>query len=204
MSVDDWHADSPPLDAYSRVTDPGRFGPLHPLALDLLDRLGAGYDVTRTEAFDPLPGMGRVEHARAPVRLTPATPAAAPVGVAFTPFPSLLVRCGRFVAQSFPGCACDACGETADGEGERLRVLLDNVVAGRFREAVALPLFGRASVSWEVGARGGPMGHEGQWNWSVVTRPVARALVRGGPRRIQWQPWPRRPSGRRANGQGAD
>jgi hypothetical protein len=182
------HPDGPPLEAYSRVTNAGRFRALHPLAVDLLERLSAEYDVSRSEDFDLLPGMEPFEHAQPPVRLTPVVPTAAPIAIAFTTFPSLLVRCGRWLVESFPSCACDACRETAEEEGERLRVLLDDVVAGRFREEITIPLLGRAKLAWALGGGGAaPVRRSGGWH--VVPRARARALLAGGARIVQWHPW---------------
>jgi uncharacterized protein DUF6226 len=181
-------SDVPPLEAYSRVTNAGRFRALQPLALDLLQRLKAEYDVSRSADFDMLPGMEPFEHAQPPVRLTPVGGTAAPIAIAFTTFPSLLVRGGRWLVDSFPSCGCDACAETAEAEGERLQLLLDDVVAGRFREKITIPLLGRAAQEWSLGdGTGIRRGH-----WSVVSRRSARALVAGGAREVQWHSWPRR------------
>lgn len=54
--------------------------------------------MSRTETFEPRPGMTTFEHARPPVTLTPVNPAAAPVAVAFTAFPSVIARFGRWIA----------------------------------------------------------------------------------------------------------
>lgn len=195
MTADPWDPTEPPREAYSRVTDPGRFRPLHQIALDLFERLGAAYAVARTTDFQLLPGMTPFEHARPPIRLTPALRAAAPVAVAFTTFPSVLVRCGRGLGDSFPSCGCDACRETADGEGERVEAMLADVVAGRFRERITRPLFGDATLAWELGDRDAPAGWRG--GASRIARAHARALRGGGPRTLQWQPWPARPRGAR-------
>jgi hypothetical protein len=198
MTVDDWPPVAPPLEAYSRVTDPGRFRPLHPLALDLLEWLDAEYEVSRTDVFDLLPGMAPFEHALPPIRLTPTVPTAAPIAVAFTTFPSLLMRCGRWLGESFPSCGCDACRETAEGEGERLQRTLGDVVAGRFREQLSIPLFGQATLTWELGAVTSPTGHR-RGGRRVVPRARARALLSDGPRVVQWQPWPARAHGTRGS-----
>ncbi|HLL48502.1 MAG TPA: DUF6226 family protein [Longimicrobiaceae bacterium] len=191
MSADGLFPDEPPPEAYSRVTDPERFRPLHRLALDLLDRLDAEYHVSRTEAFEPGPGMTAFEHARHPVTLTPVDPAAAPVAIAFTPFPSLIVRFGRWIAEPFPSCGCDACAETAEGEGARLEALVHEVVAGRFREELSIPWLGDARLSWSFGDVG-VAGHRS--GWTGLPRAQAVALRGRGPRSVQWSPWPRRPS----------
>jgi hypothetical protein len=196
MSESDWHSEAPTPEAYSRVTNPERFRPLHTLALALVDRLTADYDVARTDAFALLPGMQSFEHARAPVTLTPLAPDAAPVAIAFTTFPSLIVRYGRWLADPFPACGCDACGETAAGEGERLEGLLRAVAAGHFREELTIPVFGEARLRWALGDIASHAGHSG---WRTLPRGQARTLRSGGPRRVQWQPWPRRGLGAAAN-----
>ena len=181
----------PPLpEAYSRVTDPGRFRPLHALAVALLDELEATYDVVRTAAFDPPPGLTSLAHIRPPVRLAPVDAAAAPIAVAFTPFPSLLVHCGRGLVESFPTCGCDACRETVDGEAARLRALIADVVAGRFGEQITIPSVGEATVAWEVGSLDA---WEPYWSGGSKMAPeAARRLLGSGRRRIRWQPWPSR------------
>ena len=180
----------PDPEAYSRVTNPERFLSLHAFALGLLDRLTLEYDVARTDAFTLMPNMTPFEQARTPVTLTPVAPEAAPVAIAFTTFPSLIVRYGKWSAMAFPNCGCDACAATAVREGEQLEQLLGDVVAGRFREELQIPLFGRANVHWSFGdmTRAGHLIEGGEG----LSRDQARTLHTGGPRRIHWQPWPRR------------
>lgn len=185
-----WREPAP--EEYSRVTNPERFRPLHQHALDLLARLEATYEVTRSDAFDLLPGiMQPFEYARPPVTLTPAAPGAAPVAVAFTTFPSLVVRYGRWHGQGFPSCGCDACDEGADDEAERLDDVLGKVVAGRFAEELRIPLFGDARLYQRLGdgtIREG-VSVDG---WTTLPRAVARVLAGPSSRRVEWQPWPRR------------
>ena len=180
----------PDPEAYSRVTNPERFLSLHTFAIVLLDRLTLEYEVARTDAFTLMPNMTPFDQARTPVTLAPVAPEAAPVAIAFTTFPSLVVRYGKWSAMAFPNCGCDACGATAEREGEQLEELVGDVVAGRFREELHIPLFGRAGVHWSFGdiARAGHLSEGGEG----LSRDQARALHTGGPRRIHWQPWPRR------------
>ena len=182
----------PPPEAYSRVTNPGRFRALHAQALALLARLQADHDVVASDRFELLPVLMRpFEHARRPVTLTPVVAEAAPLSVAFTTFPSLLVRYGRWHAAAFPSCGCDACDEDAAGEGERLDDLVRGVVAGRFEEELRIPWLGDARLYRRFGAgtpREGPSGEA----WTTLPRGVARAIAGAGPRRVRWQPWPRR------------
>jgi hypothetical protein len=186
------YCESPP-EAYSRATHPERFRPLHRLALDLLEDLDTEYAVSRTEAFEPAPGTATFEHARPPVTLTPATPAAAPVAIAFTPFPGLIVRFGRWLVEPFPSCGCDACGKTANGEGARLEALVHAVVAGRFREELVIPWLGDGRLAWSFGDAGAAGRGSG---WSRLPRAHAVALRGRGPRIVQWSPWPGRSTGR--------
>jgi hypothetical protein len=98
------HRGPPPPEAYGRVTNPERFRPLHRYAVALLDRLRTDYAVDVTAAFVFPYGMQPFTPARPPVTLTPKDPGAAPVAVAFTTFPSVVVRCGRWLVESFPAC----------------------------------------------------------------------------------------------------
>ena len=180
----------PDPEAYSRVTNPERFLPLHTFALALLDRLTLEYDVIRTDAFTLMPNMTPFEQARPPVTLTPIASEAAPVAIAFTTFPSLAVRYGKWSAMALPNCGCDACAATAEREAEQFEQLLGDVVAGRFREELRIPLFGRAGVHWSFGdiTRAGHLSEGGQG----LSRDQARLLDTGGPKRILWQSWPPR------------
>jgi hypothetical protein len=128
----------PPLEAYGRVTNPERFRPLHRFALDFFGELQAEFDVMQLASFDRLPSTTAFEHSRPPVTLTPVIPGAAPIAIAFTTFPSLLLRFGRWQEDSFPSCGCDACAETVEREAERFRLLVQDVVAGRFREELKI------------------------------------------------------------------
>jgi hypothetical protein len=182
----------PPPEAYSRVSDPERFRPLHGHALDVLARLQAVYDVAARAAFELLPGaMQPFEHARPPVTLTPADPGAAPLSVAFPAFPSLLVRAGRWYGTSFPVCGCDACGGGGAEEVWRLDDLVGHVVAGQFDEEVCLPVFGEARLSYAFGTRAALEGSRTAAS-GVIPRGLARTLVGRGARRVAWQPRPRR------------
>jgi hypothetical protein len=137
-----------------------------------------------------MPNMTTFEQPLPPVTLTPIVPEAAPLAIAFTTFPGLGVRFGKWSAMEFPNCGCDACASTAEWETEQLEQLIGDVVAGRFREELRAPLFGRAEVRWSFGdiTHAGHLSKGGQ----RVSRDEARILDTGGPKRIHWQPWPRR------------
>jgi hypothetical protein len=188
----DQHPTAPSPEEYSRVTNPGRFATLHTRAVDLLTQLSREYDVDWTDVFELPPDVQPFDHARSPITLTPVRSTAAPIAVGFTSFPSLVVRCGRWVNASFPACGCDACRETADGEGERFQQLVQDVVAGQFREQLVVPYFRAARLRWWLGNwRGLP--HRFSGGSRAIPKASARALRRGNSRDVSWQPWPRRP-----------
>ena len=126
--------------------------------------------------------------------LTPLRTAEAPIAIAFTTFPSLLVRCGRWFVDGFPSCGCDACADTAEGEGERLNALLGDVVAGRFREELVIPFFGRTTLRWAFGDAS--CGHRRE-SYAAFTRKEARMLRDAPSGKVPWQPWSRRADGER-------
>ena len=139
MSGDKWGIEGPPEDAYSRVTNPERFQPLHAAATALLDRLEREFVVERLEwpfVDDELSGESL---ARPPIRLVPHDPQAAPIVVAFSDFPGLHLRFGFWRTEPFPDCGCDACDETADGEIKKMTRLVEAVVSGGFRESIRVP-----------------------------------------------------------------
>ena len=103
MSPNRWGFTGPPPEAYSRVTNPDRFSPLHSFVLDLLARLEAEFNVTRVEGYGidaELEARGVV---RPTVKLAPSDAGAAPITVAFSAFPGLAVRFGRWKLDFFPG-----------------------------------------------------------------------------------------------------
>ena len=184
-----WGAEGPPLEAYSRVTNPERFARLHDVAAELLDRLELEFDAERTEGYGLDPELEEgCKLARPSVTLVPRDVRAAPIVVAFSTFPGLRVRFGRWWVTAFPTCGCDACDEAVESETERLKSLIDNLTAGRFREAIQIPADGAASQEselWSVGER-----HARQ---SQLDRVRARQLVAATDRSsYDWRPWPKR------------
>jgi hypothetical protein len=131
-----WGPEGPPEEAYSRVTDPERFAPLHPFALRLIDQLVRDYKVQPSERPQPSFELGAKQAvARPTVVLTPDDRAAAPIEIVFTDFPGLTVRLGRDYREHYPQCGCDACDETAKEQAEEFDWHARQVVAGRFIEA---------------------------------------------------------------------
>ena len=176
-------------DAYSRVTNPERFHALILHALAAFDHLRVTYEVTERSTFDPLPiPLAPFEHARPPITLIPAAPDAAPLGIAFTRFPGVIVRYGRWHAAPFPSCGCDACNENASEEAVRLDLLVRRVVAGQFMEELRMPLlFGEAHLAHRLGCGDDGTGYSA--GWTSIRRSVARSLRGSASRITRWQPW---------------
>ena len=96
--------------AYGRVTNAGRFLPLHTAMLEIICQLENDFEVERTEGYGLDEELERgLDRAHPDVKLTSADPDAAPTVVAFTAFPGLCVRFGRWYVEPFPSCGCDAC-----------------------------------------------------------------------------------------------
>ena len=185
MSQFRWGPEGPPPEAYSRVTNPERFAPLHGFALELLDRLETDFDVERTEAYGLDPEVEIAELARPSIRLVPRHDDAAPIFVAFSTFPGLRVKVGRWYTTGFPSCGCDACDETADDEAERLASIVDDVTAGRFHEAIRLPLLGKAWHETEFWSAHGSHSSKGR-----LDRARARQMLAGSDlSAFEWRPW---------------
>ena len=184
-----WGSEQAPPEAYSRVTDPERFRALHGFAVRLLSRLEATFDVERLEGYGLDPELEeKSDLVRPSVKLLPRSPDAAPMVLVFTAFPGLDVRFGRWRTEAFPDCACDACDETADGEAARLSGMVDDVTAGRFREAIGLPLVGRA---WQESEFWSP--RSGSKDYGPIDRSRARQMLGASDRlSFEWKPWPRR------------
>lgn len=182
-----WGPGGPPPEAYSRVTKPERFAPLHEFAEKLLAKLESEFRVERSHGYDLEFEVDRRELTKPSVRLTPQHPLSAPLQVSFTAFPGLLVRAGRWHHEPIPACGCDACNETADSAIEQLCFVTENVVSGRFKEELRLPRsLGSAWLVTEFGRPG-----SGRWTGGRTRVPWARAreLLGTGRRRYEWQAW---------------
>ena len=189
MSAHRWGAAGPPLEAYSRVTNPERFASLHDSAAGWLHRLERDFETERREAYGLDPEL---EHdcnlSRPSVALLPCDVGAAPLIIAFSDFPGLRVRFGHWYVVAFPTCGCDACDETAESETERLGSLIDNMTAGRFREAIRVRADGTAWKESELWSTGGRCSEKLR-----LDQTRTRKLLDGGNRSTYvWGPWPRR------------
>jgi hypothetical protein len=179
--------EGPPPEAYSRITNPERFEPLLRVAMDQVERLEREFDIERVDCFGLDPDLERADLTRASINLIPADSTAASILIAFTSFPAVIVRSGLLLDLTFPECGCDACGATAEAEVQRLTEVIEDVVSGRFRESIRIPLWGDAEETWELWSpthrRGGGV---------RIARSRARALVARSSQTFEWSAWPLR------------
>jgi len=186
----DWGGEGPPDEAYSRVTEPERFWPLHEWTLEVVDRLLTEYDVTLEESKLTDTELELSTLVRPIMKLTPSQDSCAPITIAFTDFPGITVRVGRWVTDKFPSCGCDACDEMPDEEFEGLTELLDDVVAGRFRESMRLQPGKNGWSTREFWSDGECRSSGG----SRVPRAKAARILNGKSKIVlEWQPWQSRP-----------
>ncbi len=189
----DWSGEGPPDDAYSRVTEPDRFAPLHGWALEAIVRLQTEYEVGLDEDGVTDPYLELRPLSRPLIKLTPVQDSAAPVTVAFTDFPGLGIRAGRWLTDWFPSCGCDACDEMPEDEFEGFTELLIDVVAGRFRESLYLDPRGGAWSSMELWCGE----HRRRSGESRVPRDEATQVLNGETRfALEWTPWQPRADGK--------
>ncbi len=173
------------------MTDPERFRPLHGAMLEIARRIGRDFDVERTEGYGLDGELERgLELAGPCVGLRPKDPDAAPIVAAFTSFPGLHVRFGRWHREAFPACGCDACDESVERQIERLGQMVDSVIHGRFREALRRPVLPFMGSGWLEAEFESPAGSRS--TGSRLDRVSARRMS-GGRRRVDlnWGPWPR-------------
>ncbi len=134
----DWTGEGSPDEAYSRVTEPERLRPLHDWTLENVERLCTEYDVTLEKGEGIDTELERYSPARPTIKLTTRHDSCAPITIAFTEFPRLAVRVGRWVTDYFPSCGRDACDEIPEEEFERPTELSSDVVARQLRESMRL------------------------------------------------------------------
>lgn len=170
----------------NRVTDPGRFRVLHGAAETLLDELTERYVVDRRESTEPVGPEPGADVVRA-VRLIPRSPAAGPLSIAFTDFPGVVLRLGRWFCQALPACGCDDCAEDPAELVAGLRARVAAHVEGGLWERIRRGLTGSCLETRLIGP-GLRAGREEQ-----IDAGEARAARREGfAAPVQWAPWPRR------------
>ena len=184
-----WGVEGPPDDAYSRVTEPERFRPLHEWALEAVARLQTEYEVNLDEGEGMDAQLERSPLSRATLRLTPLQDSCAPITIAFTD-PGLAVRAGRWFTEPFPSCGCDACDEMPDDAFEGFTRLLSVVVAGNFRESLYLQPEGDGWCTREFWSADG-FRRSGK---SRVLRDEASQILNGEAEIVlEWMPWQPKP-----------
>jgi hypothetical protein len=159
---------SPPDDAYRRVTNPQRLAPLITVTEALITHLGSEYQVCGTAegsvtTLDPGPSAAALRFDVDPVGFV------------------VRVTAGPVAEFVFPGCACDACDETAEPVADDLEATVFAVVAGQLRQRVE-----RRGLVIEIG------GGRRSSSWILLKRSERRRirrLLRDTPDR--WEPWPR-------------
>jgi hypothetical protein len=177
----------PPPEAYERVTNPERFGPLHERADRLIDSLEAEYDVIREEATDVDEELSRFTLVKPCVCLRPRRRDEAPLVFGWTSFPGLVVRLGRRDVNVYPVCGCDGCNESAEDQGELLEEDVAEFVSSTYTVIVKVRRVGKSWVRQQLVSPSGASGSEG-----LVTRAEARAIIGDGPAMASWKPWSRR------------
>jgi Family of unknown function (DUF6226) len=166
------------------ATRAGRFAVLHDTAEELLEKLDETYVVERRETKESLTAEGPLMRT---AWVVPHTPAAAPLAVMFTDFPSIVLRLGRWYRRSLPACGCDACDESPGVLVADLRVQITALVEGGLWERVRRGL----TSSWSETLLVGPDFRASQQ--APLETSAARAARREGfAAAVQWAPWPRR------------
>lgn len=171
------------VDGKPGATETDRFATLHEAAEILLDELAELYLVERRESKEPIGPDDALAHT---VRLIPRIPTAAPLAVHFTE-PGLVLRFGRWWAESLPVCPCPTCDEDPANLTERLRSLTGALIEGGLWERVRRGLSG----SWfEARLIGADVKSDRE---GALSPAGARDARRGGfAAAIQWAPWQRR------------
>ena len=187
-----WGPEGPPEEAYSRVTDAARYAALHDAADEMIARLEADYEVERVEGRQLDEELTEeLTCARPTVKLSPVDPDAAPIAVAFSDFPGLNLRFGRWRTELLPRCGCDACDESPDDLVEELTMMVESVTAGAFREVVERSAALLTLDGWLETEFSGP-----HWQSSreyIDDSPRLRRMLEGRRRLVlDWKPWPRR------------
>ncbi len=117
------------------MTNPQRYQVLHSAGRELVDALSRDYlvDIERGPELDE--DFAREAQIEEAVRLRPRS-GGAPLTVAFTAFPGLLVRYGEWHVEAYPACGCDACDEEPAEVIDRFRTCVGVVVGEGFTESL--------------------------------------------------------------------
>ena len=203
-----WDHGAPPESTYSLTRHPERFEPLVGVARALIAFLERTYavDVVTVDGLpdDAPEALRRYEHGQVKVvrttTLTPRHELCAPLVIAETTFPTVVVVAGAAGLERAPQCGCDACDEDLDTCAEELEQLVFAVANGRYQEA----------YSWTDGIQ---RTYAGEWGGRSSTTPRHAAskeeieAVRMSQRERhgeRWLPWPPRHDGEGAVTPGED
>lgn len=187
-----WLQAAVPDEAYSRVSQPERFAGLHEVADALVAYLLSHYDCVHQEGLELLPQQGGtanpgVKSLRA-VKVTPASPAGAPLVFEYLDFPSVQIHAGLLHAAPAPNCGCDACDETLDTAADELEQLVFAVVGGGFKEWFTGGL--SPALHMSLTFPGGNSSSSAPLRFSSLPKERLRA-ARGRFKNLPggWQPW---------------
>ncbi|MCU1566817.1 MAG: hypothetical protein JWQ56_1754 [Pseudarthrobacter sp.] len=185
-----WGDGEPHSDSYGVDSHAERFAGLHSVALALIERLAAVYDVEvqddRAHARDLLSEAQSVLQV---VKVMPRLSKAAPLTFVLTGYPSVRVHAGVLHDFPFPVCGCDACDETAETTADRMERLVLTVVAGGYRERY--PVGNQRWSEYALTAHDGSGSESGQGE----PRPISSRRLLDGEVRLRnlagaWRPWP--------------
>ena len=187
----------PPEDSYSVSTHPERFAALHQVADALLEHLTSTYDVhLEQDSWFTREKLGDAPSTHRELQLTLASPMSAPLRLAWTDFPGVVVQAGlvaRLVHQQqiLPPCGCDACDDDLERLVQELEELVLAVAEGRFHERL-LPNGWQWSLTT---ADGGGRSSESAEGLSADIRRTATQTLSALPDG-RWQPWPLKSAGK--------
>ncbi|WP_213816868.1 DUF6226 family protein [Glaciihabitans sp. dw_435] len=181
---DRWSLGDAPEEAYSRVSNPQRFAPLHSVALALISWLVETFDVTvddRPETAEDV--FGSPEQVARSVQITPREPTAAPITFVLSTFPGVFLHAGALNDFQFPDCGCDACDEDLEYLAEELEWTVRTIVGGGYSEKIGFWVEFKLEEP-EVGMRSGQGRARDLPDGRMKT---ARRML---PPCGLWKPWP--------------
>jgi hypothetical protein len=162
-------------DEAAHITGAARFAVLPEAAEVLLEELSRRFLVEWREVKEPLADGSTVRW----VRLIPRTPAAAPLAVAFTDTPGIVLQLGRWFRQSLPGSGDDI---------GLLQQMVTALVEGGLWERVRRGPVGSVAEAQLIG----PDLRVGR-QVPLDARGARQARREGFAAAVQWGPWPARP-----------
>ena len=174
-----WGPDGPPEEAYSRVSDPGLYLALHPIADRLVSRLVSRY---RVEA-EPAEATGPWRDIERATLLVPDG-AGAPATVIWTGV-GVALRAGHAFVRGFPSCGCDACDEDPDGLAADLEQTLEAIAAGGLVETRRSHRVGADTATVELRSTSG-----GSRSGRISGPRDPRHAIPAGT--VDWPAWPLR------------